>query len=227
MKSKLVCFCLLFIATLFSQVGFASAKEPYFCSLENFKKLERGNNIPSLDRAHVYQVGKLTLAGLGVGESPVQSVKALASQYGRFSPSEKHCTFYYNDGNPEAAAAFTWRYVKTPIFFNSASALAEEYEREIGPLFDQEATSFLSCAEKHNFIAMGCDGMRHRGPTVFGMLLSFAGCSPENSNKIIKHIWGSNHVPSGTREKIMSRAYKMGAERPASRARFQAMMGVK
>ncbi|RYZ72847.1 MAG: hypothetical protein EOP05_10595 [Proteobacteria bacterium] len=199
-----------------------SSSEPRYCTVEAFKKLERGNNIPYLDRAHVFQVGQLTLAGLGVGNSDHRYVQSLADQYGDYQAYEKSCVFYFNKGNDDAIAAFNQQYVTSPIL--KSKKVASKYDEVISPLIDQTAVNMLSCAEDHKFIAMGCDGMRHRGPSVFAMLLAYSGCTAENATKIANAVWGTNHVPTGTRTAIAQKGWEAGNRNPAGRARLQKLM---
>lgn len=209
-------------ASISALASSALAAEPSYCKLENFKKLERGNNVPYLDRAHVFQVGQLTLAGLGVGNSDHRYVQSLADQYGEFQAYEKSCTFYFNDGNDEAAKAFNHQYVTSPIL--KSKKVAEKYDAVITPLLDQTAVNMVSCAENHRFLAMGCDGMRHRGPSVFAMLLAYSGCTAESATKIANAVWGTNHVPTGTRTAIAQKGFEAGNRNPQGRARLQKLM---
>ena len=199
-----------------------AASEPRYCDVEVFKKLERGNNIPNLDRPHVYQIGQLTLAGLGVGNSDHRYVQSLADQYGDYQAYEKSCVFYFNKGNDEAIKAFNQQYVTTPIL--KSKKVATEYEKIISPMLDQNSVNMLSCAVNHNFIAMGCDGMRHRGPSVLAMFLAYSGCSAEHATKIVNAVWGTNHVPTGTRTAIAQKGWEAGNRNPAGRARLQKLM---
>jgi hypothetical protein len=203
----------------------ALAAEPSYCSVEAFQKLERGNNVAYLDRAHVYQVGQLTLAGLGVGNSDYRYVRALAEQYGDYQAYEKSCTFYFNKGNEDAEKAFNHQYITSPIL--KSKKVAEKYDEVISPLLDKTTVNMLSCAENHRFIAMGCDGMRHRGPSVFAMLLAYSGCTPEHATAIVNKIWGTNHVPTGTRTAIAKTGWEAGNRNPAGRARLQKLMTTK
>ncbi len=207
---------------LILMTGSMAHAEPEFCSPDRFVELERGNNIPYLDRVHVFQVGRLTLAGLGVGDSDERYVASLAQQYGSYRAEEKSCVFYFNDGNEAAAAAFNHVYLPSPVL--RGKSIAEKYDQLATPLIDQTPTSFLSCAREHKFIAMGCDGMRHRGPSVFAMLLGYAGCSPESASEIANRVWGTNHVLRTTRKEIALKGYEAGNRNPKGRAELQRLM---
>ena len=78
--------------------------------------------------------------------------------------------------------------------------------------------SFVSCAIDHGYIAMGCDGMKHRGPSVFAMLLAYSGCSAKNAATIANKLWGLNFVKEATREAIAEKAFEMGQRQPQMRA---------
>lgn len=196
-----------------------ASSEPSYCALENFKKLERGNNMPYLDRAHIFQLGKVTVAGLGVGHSDSRYVEALARQYADIPRSKKSCTFYFNKGNDEAAKAFNHQYVNSPVL--RGKGIADKYESLIAPLLDQTDNNMLECAEDFGFIALGCDGMRHRGPSVFAMLLAYSGCSAASSTVIANEIWGTNHVPTSTRTAIAQKGVEAGKRNPKGSARLR------
>ncbi|HVK60126.1 MAG TPA: hypothetical protein VM432_01200 [Bdellovibrionales bacterium] len=196
--------------------------EPAYCNYDAFKKLERGNNVPNIKRVHVFQVGQLTLAGLAVGQSQATFVRTLAEQYSKYKGSEKSCVWYYNDGNDEAAEMFNQRYVSNPIF--KSEKVADEFDSVLKNIFSKDETSMLSCAQDHKFIAMGCDGQRHRGPSVFAMLLSYSGCSPESATNIANKVWGTNFVSTKTRTAIARKGWEIGNADPAGRAALQKIM---
>lgn len=200
----------------------AASKEPAYCDPAKFAKLERGNNVPNVKRAHVYQIGSLTLAGLAVGDSDSDYVVKLAEQYSRYNSREKSCTWYLNDGNDEAAQMFHQRYVTNPAL--KSKKIATEYETVLKNIFATDDTSFLSCAQDHKYVAFGCDGMKHRGPSVFAMFLAYSGCSAKNATKIANTIWGKNFVSSSTREAIAQKGADLGAANPAARAALQKLM---
>lgn len=227
MTARLATLAALSLITFsgFVSFGTIAQAEPAYCQVENFKKLERGNNVGYLDRVHVYQLGQLTLAGLGVGNSDARYVQTLAAQYNVKPSQDKSCVFYFNNGNDQAAAVFNHQYVTSPIL--KGTGVASKYEEVIAPLLDQTATSMLGCAEKENFIAMGCDGMRHRGPSVFAMFLAYSGCTPEHATEIVNAVWGTNHVPTKTRTAIAQKGWESGNRNPAGRARLQRLMTTK
>lgn len=216
----------------FSSTTFAKTKpvqlapgEPAFCDLKTFQSLEILATEKGLIRNHTYQIGDLRLTGLAVGKSPVASTQALANQFSRFAAAEKSCTWYFNDGSDGAAEAFNHRYVSNPSF--KGTSIANEFEKVLSSSFFQDPTSFMSCALDHGYIAMGCDGQKHRGPSVFAMVLAFAGCTPQNATAIANKIWGSNGVATATREAIANKGKLLGDANPALRKQFQAVMGVK
>ncbi|HVK61420.1 MAG TPA: hypothetical protein VM432_07715, partial [Bdellovibrionales bacterium] len=179
--------------------------------------------IPGIENHHIFRIGKLTLVGLAVGNSRFNSVEQLATERGlNLSRSERSCTWYMNDGNRDARANFVWRYVERPS--SNAEKTVAEYESVLQASIDQEAVNWVSCAEDHGYLAMGCDGMRHRGPTVFAMFLAFAGCNPENSVKIANSFWGLNGVSEKSRLAVAKKGYELGEQRPLSRKRLQAIM---
>jgi hypothetical protein len=199
-----------------------AATEPRFCDPNHFSEYERGNNIAQLKRVHVYQLGQLTLVGLAVGGSDYRYVQSLAKQYN--VTDNKSCTWYLNQGNPDASVAFNHYNMPAPYFANPSIAL--KYEKILKTVFDQAPNNMLECARKYHYVAMGCDGQMHRGPSVFAMYLSYAGCSAQHSMEIANKVWGANFVPKETRKAIAAVGGKFGDENPAGRAELQAIMGV-
>ncbi|MES2963622.1 MAG: hypothetical protein V4760_07000 [Bdellovibrionota bacterium] len=210
---------------LFTFTSNASAAEPAWCNPDTFSRYERGNNIPYLEREHVYQIGALTLAGLAVGDSDYRYVQSLADQYTNTEAYEKSCTFYFHEKNEDAVKAFNHKYVSNPML--KGTSAAKEFEQKINPLFLEGNVNFMSCAERHGYVAMGCQGMKHRGPSVFAMFLSFSGCTPEHSTKIANKVWGNNFVLTKTRTAIARKGYELGNAKPAERARLQKLMSTR
>jgi hypothetical protein len=198
----------------------AHAAEPRFCDPAKIKEYERANPVRSLKRAHVYQFGKLTLAGLAVGNSDYHDVQALAKHFG--VQDGKSCTWYYNTGNDNASVAFN--FLPLPRPWLRSSSIAKEYAVKLDGAFDRSPRNMLKCAREENFVAMGCDGMKHRGPSVFAALLSYAGCTPEHSMQIANKIWGTNFVAKSTRKAIAAVGEKAARENPAGSAEFRKMM---
>ena len=196
------------------------ASEPRFCDPSKIAEYERGNNISNLKRVHVYQFGKLTLAGLAVGNSDYRYVQSLAKQYG--VTDAKSCTWYFNTGNDAAAAAFN--YLPLPRPWLAPPSIAKKYDVVLEGSFDRNDNNMLACARKYNYVAMGCDGMKHRGPSVFAALLTYAGCTPKHSREIADKVWGSNFVSDSTREAIAALGAKYAGQNPAGAAELQTMM---
>lgn len=212
-------FSLLALCTVATK---ASAAEPAWCNPDTFARYERGNNIPYLEREHVYQIGSLTLAGLAVGRSDYRYVQSLADQYTNTEAYEKSCTWYFHEKNEDAAKAFNHQYVSNPML--KGTSAAKEFQAKINPLFLEGSVNFMSCAERHNFVSMGCHGMKHRGPSVFAMLLAFSGCTPEHATKIANNVWGNNFVFTSTRTAIARKGYELGNANPEDRATLRKIM---
>lgn len=200
--------------------------EPAFCDPQAFAASQVQVDDRGLERARLYRLGAVRLLGLAVGQSDVERTQETAGKLALADSvaAERHCTFYFNDGNREAADAFVWEKLPKPTG-TSYARTADEYLRRMGDLFDVRAQNFLSCAEKHRYVALGCDGMKHRGPTVFAMLLAYAGCSPERATAIVKRAWGENGIRREMREALAAAAARLGAAHPAQRARMQALLG--
>lgn len=220
--------------------------EPSYCdpalfdekriSIGAFEETEKAQ----LYRINAFQLGKVTLVGAAVGDSKTQSLVDLALRFAPHSKEKRYCTWYLNhpregkegqpsDGKPlspkdlnrkEASQTFIHRDIlKNPIEMSEDEA-GQEFIKVLGPSFDQDPASFLSCAEDQHYIALGCNGMMHRGPTAFGMLLAFSGCTPSHALEITNQIWGLNGVRRKVRMKAIARAFELGSQRKASQKRL-------
>lgn len=207
-------------ALMLSSVFAHASTEPRFCDPAKIQEYERANNIPHLKRIHVYQFGQLTLAGLAVGDSDYRYVQSLARQYG--VNDEKSCTWYFNTGNAQAAQAFNSYPLPAPWL--ASPSIAKKYEQILEGSFDRAPSNMLTCARTQHYLAMGCDGMKHRGPSVFAAVLAYAGCTPQHAMQIANKIWGSNFVAHGTREAIAAVGAKYAQENPQGAAELQTLM---
>src|SRR5262249_25578038 len=137
--------------------------EPPYCLLSGLRSREIAIDTNGLERAHAYRLGSVTVVGVGVGNSQGDALQSLATHTATsLAPEQRSCTFYYNDGNDDASHAFVWRNLPKPTGVDYASMTAL-YAQEIGDLFDTNTPSFVSCASDSRYLAMGCDGMKHRG----------------------------------------------------------------
>jgi hypothetical protein len=85
----------------------------------------------------------------------------------------------------------------------------------------------VECAVDQGYLAVGCDGMKHRGPSVFAMFLAYSGCEAKNAAKIANKIWGLDTVPENTRLGIAKAGYELGNANPAARKALQTVMSAK
>lgn len=239
MKALLVIIC------LFTSLHVSAKnhhKEPLYCHPDVFDEKEilikerYEFEKDGLIRVHIFKVGQMTLAGLAVGESKVEGTKKLALRFAPGSENDKYCTWYLNhpsdtlhNNQPDplkenkliAAKDFIHRdIVRNPRDLTSDEAI-KEVMSVMTTSFTEENDSFLKCAEKYHYIALGCNGQKHRGPTVFGMLLAFSGCHPESALEIANQIWGLNQVKRKTRLAIIKQAYELGQKYPNKRKRLQ------
>jgi hypothetical protein len=202
-------FIFLFIPLL------VCAQEPLYCLPKNFYALEQKKDIRII-RGHTFKLGQVELLGAAIG---LTSRKVLVHN----SPAttyENYCTWYFNEGNPLAEKDFNHYYVTNPKSLDTDSG-PKEYRQVLSDQFAQTPISFLNCIEKYKYLAMGCNGQMHRGPTVFGMLLSFSGCQPAHAAEIVNTLWGLNGVSADVRLSIITEAYRMGTEDTAMRLRMQ------
>jgi hypothetical protein len=210
-------------AALAASPALARATEPVYCKPETFFKSEfRDESNVKAKRLRLFKLGRVTLAGLAVGKSAVEQVQNLARSHSSESASDKYCTWYLHRANLRARQEFNWQYVPLPHPLGQNSLdVAEEYVRSLTDVFARNAVSFVSCAENHGYIALGCHGMQHRGPSVFAMLLAFSGCSPTHSAEIANRLWGLNYlVTARTRLAIAEAGFQLGSEQRESREKL-------
>lgn len=222
---------LLAIITLASGAFFSAhaqvPTEPAYCQVKTFLKMEapqtKKEMSTNIARLHTFQVGKIKLAGMGVGNSDVKAVKQLAQDLAPQVPAQSgFCTWYFNDGNKEAQKTFNWQYLNNPSTLETPEAV-EEYSRLVGPMFSKSANSFAQCLEDTRYLGLGCNGMKHRGPTVFAMVLAYSGCTPKSATEIANKIWGLNGVPAETRLAITQAAYELGQKESEPALRIRAL----
>jgi hypothetical protein len=208
--------------------------EPSYCDPAQFDEAEipyetvqgKGRE-PGLFRAHAFRLGKVTLVGLGVGDSPVEEVIRLSKRLVPENKAPNYCTWYLNhakspkDRNKKlAASTFIHRNIeKNPMLQNEEQATTD-FMQILSTSFDQGTVNFTSCVSEQHYLALGCNGMEHRGPTVFGMILAFSGCSPVHSLEIANQIWGLNGVKRKVRLAIIQKAHELGQIRKESRKRL-------
>lgn len=216
----------LFVLTLLSFATVAqtvSAAEPAYCNPKNFMQHEVDPK-ENIWRDHAFQMGKVMIVGGAIGYSNSEKIAEFVENYSDATAADKYCTWYFNEGNDNAAAKFNHLYVTNPKKVTPTSG-AKEYRQVLKDQFAKSKTSFLSCIEKHKILVMGCNGQMHRGPTVFGMMLGFSGCSSANSLAIVNKLWGKNGVTPEVRQAIIEEGFKMGSEDPQARLRMQKAFG--
>jgi hypothetical protein len=202
------------LAMLSAAAAFGQSREPGYCNPAAFSNYEIANpaqGLQGLERLHAYRLGKVVLAGLAVGHSGGSAVQELAKRYAPGAAPDNYCTWYINKGNREAERMFDHHYVPNPKGLDERTG-PPAFMSELETSFERDATSFVACAEKYGYIAEGCNGQRHRGPTLFGMILAYSGCTPEHSAEIANAIWGLNDVAPEVRLAIIRAAYELGRE---------------
>lgn len=222
--------------------------EPSYCRLSpeefikkyqvSLKDLEQENpglklEDPELVNLKVFKMGDVVITGVGVGKSNAEKLAAFVSKFTDASAKEKYCTWYLNslgeEELPPGKLSPEKVFHHTPVEHNPKRKKVADEEtlrefRALSPIFDSGKTNFLSCAENHKFIAMGCNGMRHRGPSVFAMTLAFSGC--KDAAMLANGIWGLNGVPENVRADITKIGYDLGQtpEHSESRRKLSAML---
>lgn len=203
---------LVIIALLF-QAEILFAEQPVYCHPGYFLSHEAPIEQYGLHRAHQFQLARMTLVGIGVGLSLPGSVKYLSQRIGGATANQHYCTWYLNVLNPFAQYSFEHYYMPDPRNLTPAEA-AETYMRSLSGAFFQNQVNFLGCLREYGYVALGCNSMRHRGPTVFGMLLAFSGCSPGFASEIANRVWGLNGVDPEVRLAAIKAAHEYGIANP-------------
>ncbi|MGK5086112.1 hypothetical protein WDW86_01005 [Bdellovibrionota bacterium FG-2] len=198
--------------------------EPTYCNLETFKKAEIKSPVKNLKRARIFRLGETVLAGMAIGESRATDVITLEKAFSKADYTWYYCSWYLNKGNSEAEKDFAHYYIPHPMSVDPTKA-PEIYMSTLESSFAQDDVSFLSCIEQQHYLAMGCNGQMHRGPTVFGMLLAFSGCTPDHAEDIVDDLWGLNGVTRSVRLSIISKAFDLGNAQPEARTRIASALG--
>lgn len=204
---KAALFVLVLTALTTSTAVFAAA--PEFCNLRSFEGREKPLSTTGLKRAHGYQLGQTLLIGLAVGASDNRKTQAIAKG--------KECVWYFNDGNAEATRLFNWKDLPKPT--GNQGRMVQVYTEALEWMLNPSSSPFWSCLEGKKTVVLGCDGMKHRGPTMVAGLLSFLGCEAQDSVAIVNRVWGSNGISTSMRKAIAQSAKQYGDENPDLRAR--------
>jgi hypothetical protein len=214
-----ICFALFLALRTMSW----ASDEPSYCDPDTFFATQLKMKRAGVKRLHIFELGHVKLTGLAVGDSDTSRVIDLAEELSDSKSAEGYCTFYFNDGDYGATQEFEWIKLKNPKSLDEEE-VAEKYRKRLDQAFSSGRGSILECMERRQYAALGCDGMKHRGPTVFGMLLSFSGCNPVNSAEIVNRLWGLNGVAPEVRLSAIREGYAMGSERPRLRERYQQLL---
>tara|TARA_Y100000768_G_scaffold389007_1_gene390124 strand:- start:7154 stop:7801 length:648 start_codon:yes stop_codon:yes gene_type:complete len=198
--------------------------EPSFCDPEKFSSLEVKSQKEGLVRERSFRVGSLNLIGMAVGHSDTEAIKKLALEHSEFREEEKYCTFYLNKGEQDKEEAFNHHYLMAPYLRIRHGKIMSQYSKVLRPVFEENPVTMVSCAKEHGYIALGCNGQKHRGPTAFAMLLAYVGCNPNNAVNIVNSIWGKNWVRFATRWKLANMAHQWGQENPKNRELLLSIM---
>ena len=214
---------LLLRAAVASGEGLPEAAEPAFCVPDTFLAHEIAAAAPSgVVRLHAFRLGAGVLAGMAIGDSDAAAVARLAEGSG-LTGADRYCTWYVNRGNRGAERLFRQIYLPNPSSLRADEA-AEVYGELFGPALTEGPDGLWQCLDEKGFLAVGCNGQKHRGPTAFGMILAALGCTPEHAAEIVNNLWGLNDVPAATRLAVIRRGHEIGARNPELRARFQRLL---
>jgi hypothetical protein len=223
-------FILLSFLVLPLTVLAQNSLEPLYCDPATFAKLEitapfslEQGGPGGIWRLHLFKVGKVILAGMAIGDSPASSVEKLAQYYSPEIAQNGYCTWYV--GNKNAHAAQSFNFYPIPGFFElDIHTAAPTFMKALGDSFFDAPNNFLSCAQNHGYLAMGCEEMKHRGPTVFGMVLAASGCTPVHAATIANQVWGLNGVDPAIRLSVIQAAYDYAQNNPAEQDKLAELL---
>lgn len=219
---------ILVLSLLFSLNTYAQKfrDEPAYCAPETFASLEIQNPIPAAEqknllRLRAFKLGQTVLAGMAVGDSKTPSTLKFAAATASYNvDQDKYCTWYFARSNKAALKTFISHELPDPFSIKVETAPKIFMNAIQSSFFEDGRLSFMDCAQNHHYIGMGCTEQRHRGPTVFGMLLAFSGCTADHANQIVNNAWGLNGLKPEVRLAAIKAAYDYGAQHPNERARF-------
>lgn len=214
---------LVLFAILFSLSSHAVEVEPAYCNPATFSKYEINYPGNKPKRIHAYKIGRVVLAGMAVGGSDATDVANVSLEYSNATPETKYCTWYYNDGNSAAEKMFTWKDLPKPTGSNYTE-MADKFEALMGSHFDADAVNYVSCAVEHGYVAVGCNGQMHRGPSVFAMILAYGGCTPQHATEIVNALWGNNGIKTEMRIALATRASEFAAANPFAAELFRSAL---
>ena len=214
---------LLLRAAVASGEGLPAGAEPEFCVPDTFLAHEIAAPAPpGVVRLRAFRLGAGVLAGMAIGDSDAAAVARLAEGSG-LTAADRYCTWYVNRGNRGAGRLFRQIYLPNPSSLRADEA-AQVYGDLFGPALAEGPDGLWRCLEEKGFLAVGCNGQKHRGPTAFGMVLAALGCMPEHAAEIVNRLWGLNDVPEQNRLAAIRRGYDIGARNPELRARLQRLL---
>ena len=187
---------------------------PSFCSLNNLLSKQVSYSSKGIDRSHIFKLGKITLAGLAVGTSDAAEVSSMANSFG----GKNSCVWYLNKGNRNAQKRFS----NYPLPYPSEKANLSGFEDFMEEMIS--SGNFESCVKENHFLALGCNEMKHRGPTAMGMVLTFAGCSAQEASNIVNTLWGLNGVAESVRLEVINQGVEYRQRYPQIAKQFQGLL---
>ncbi|MBF0297397.1 MAG: hypothetical protein HQK51_01680 [Oligoflexia bacterium] len=198
-----------------------NSDEPAYCDPLNFHNFEVDPS-KKIERMHLFQLGSVVIGGMAIGKSSTKEMEMIAKNYSQSVNENNYCTWYVGNDNYSAMKELNHKYIKG-IYLISSKLAASKFIKILGGSFFKEKNNFLACAQKHHYIAVGCDQQKHRGPSTFAMILAFSGCTPEHASTIANNVWGLNGLPAKTRIAIARTAYQLGNSNPEEQAKLRSL----
>jgi hypothetical protein len=179
--------------------------------------------------ARLFKLEQFVLLCIAVGTSSDKRVINFCKKYSKQSDrgrmhDGKFNTWYFNDGDhdfDQINAKETFHHF--PVKHNPIYAWST---KPFLPIVN-ELEHMILTAERHGYLAFGCDGNKHRGPSVFAMFLCLAGIPPKEATKAANEFFGSNFVMFFVRKRIAKLGWEHGNKNPELRKRLRILMGLR
>lgn len=218
MKNMIILFSFAFFL---GKPVFSDNTIPAYCSPDTFLSYEQNLGQNPLVRLRIFKIGNIHLAGFGVGNSLTADSQKLATMFAKkLSPLDGYCTWYFGSGNASAEKTFNFRPLP-PIFGHDVERSSSAFYEILQDEFSVAVPHYLACMVENGYLAMGCEEMKHRGPSAFGMLLAYSGCDPKSAYETVNKIWGLNGIDPNVRLAIIQKGFQLGNEQPDGRLKMR------
>lgn len=190
--------------------------------LPTLSELDKCSEVPPrlttagvIKNARIFYFKSLTLLCAAIGNSSDSRLIQISLRQSSGNDG-KYNTWYFNSGDHDndsidAKKEFHWFPVKHNPIYQWSTKPFKPICLELGRM--------VWTAETFGYLAIGCDGNKHRGPSVFAMFLCLAGYNPKLATQIANQYFGCNFVMPWVRERIARLGWELGNQDPQLRAR--------